>query len=242
MIPKRIIYTWFGKGPYPEGFSNIKKSWKEKNPDYEIIEINESNFNVEFCDFTKEAYLQGEMAFVSDVARIWAVNKLGGIYLDTDVECLKSFRGLENNHQFWAKEDVGFVASGLIFGSEKKDKILDEILDKYKIIKFDKANLEAITTVKIVSSIFKKYGLTNTTKTDRLHNGVIIYAPEYFAPIHYWGGGRVTSKSITVHHYEASWTKHKASLFKYIVHEFMFHFSYGGVFLRWLKKSIQKSL
>ena len=115
-------------------------------------------------------------------------------------------------------------------------------MTKYKNIKFEKSNLEAITTVKIVSSILRKHGLTNTIKTDKLHNDVVIYSPEYFAPIHYWGGGKITSNSITVHHYNASWTKQKKSIFKYIVHEFMFHFSYGGVFLRWIKENVQTFL
>lgn len=242
MIPKRIIYTWFGKKTYPRQFNDIKESWEKNNPEFEILEINESNFNVNFCDFTKEAYSSGKMAFVSDVARIWAVNKLGGIYLDTDVECLKGFENLEKSHQFWAKEDVGLVASGLIFGSEKNDIILNEILNKYKSIRFDKNNLEAITTVKIISDILRKYGLTNTNKVDNLPNNTIIYSSEYFAPLHYWGGGKITNKTITVHHYDSSWIKHKSNLFNYITHEFMFHFSYGGVFLRWLKEKLQRFL
>ena len=35
-------------------------------------------------------------AFVSDVARLYAINKYGGIYLDTDIEVLKDFSAFLN--------------------------------------------------------------------------------------------------------------------------------------------------
>ena len=34
------------------------KSWKEKCPDYEIIEWNEDNFDINYSQFTKDAYAE----------------------------------------------------------------------------------------------------------------------------------------------------------------------------------------
>ena len=50
----------------------------------------ETNFNYEDFLYSKEAYKANKMAFVSDVARIYASYNEGGFYLDTDVEVIKS--------------------------------------------------------------------------------------------------------------------------------------------------------
>jgi len=44
MIPKVIHYCWFGRNPKSEIIQKCIESWKEKCPDYEIIEWNEDNF------------------------------------------------------------------------------------------------------------------------------------------------------------------------------------------------------
>ena len=53
-IPKVIHYCWFGGKEKPELIKKCMKSWEENLPDYKIIEWNESNFNIEEFDFTKE--------------------------------------------------------------------------------------------------------------------------------------------------------------------------------------------
>lgn len=241
MIPKRIIYTWFGNKQIPEDFLKFKKTWEKYNPDFEILEINENNFDVNSFNFTKQAYDSGKMAFVSDVARIWAINHYGGIYLDTDVEVLKSLKNLLTYRQFWAKEDAGFVATGLAFGSVKDDPVLKEILDAYSNLEFTSNNLEELSTVHIISNILRKYGLKDNRETNILNNKGIVFAPEFFAPYHYWGGGKVTKKTITIHHYsdQPSWTNKSNSAFNFIVHEIMYWIPVLGRCLRWIKKKFR---
>ena len=84
MIPKKIHYIWFGRGENSERVRTCLASWKEKLPDYEIIEWNEDNFDVGMCDFTRKAYEEGKWAYVADVARLWVLLNEGGIYMDTD--------------------------------------------------------------------------------------------------------------------------------------------------------------
>lgn len=55
-IPKIIHYCWFGENPLPEMAIKCIESWKKYCPDYEIIEWNENNFNLEMNDYVKEAY------------------------------------------------------------------------------------------------------------------------------------------------------------------------------------------
>lgn len=86
MIPKIIHYCWFGPNEKPASFYKWLKTWKRHLPDYEIMEWNESNFDVNLCNYSREAYLIKNYAFVSDVCRIYALYTIGGVYLDTDVE------------------------------------------------------------------------------------------------------------------------------------------------------------
>ena len=46
MIPKKIHYCWFGRGEKPKLAKKCIASWKRYCPDYEIIEWNEENFNL----------------------------------------------------------------------------------------------------------------------------------------------------------------------------------------------------
>lgn len=235
MIPKRIIYVWFGNNELPDDVKKHKRRWIKNNPDYEVLEINEHNFDIHSFKFTEEAYKTGNWAFVSDIVRIWAVNKYGGIYVDTDVDILQSLDNLLSVDQFWAKEDAGQVASGLIFGSKKDDEILKKILKEYKKLDFKEENKNQLSTVKIISNILKKHGLKNNKRFNFLDNGAVVYPPIYFAPLHYWGGGKISKKTITVHNYNASWTGKKRSLVNYMGHQLMYTVPIIGALVRRIK-------
>lgn len=66
MIPKVIHYCWFGGNPLPKKYKRYIESWRKYLPGYEIIEWNESNFDINACDYVKEAYQAKKWAFVSD--------------------------------------------------------------------------------------------------------------------------------------------------------------------------------
>ena len=65
-IPKIIHYCWFGKKEKTEMVNKCIRSWEEKLNDYEIIEWNEENFNINSNIFVKQAYEKKKFAFVSD--------------------------------------------------------------------------------------------------------------------------------------------------------------------------------
>lgn len=116
-IPKVIHYFWFGKGKKPKIFEKCLKSWKKYCPDYEIKEWTEQDFNVNINKYTEEAYRNKKYAFVSDYARFYVLYKYGGIYLDIDVEILKSIDELLTNEMFLGFEDLNYVAPRTYYGS-----------------------------------------------------------------------------------------------------------------------------
>ena len=108
MIPKIIHYCWFGGSPKNEKIRFCMESWKKVLPDYEIREWSEKDL-FRFSDnrYVRQAYEAKKWAFVSDVFRLFALYKEGGIYLDTDVEVRKTFSPLLEGDFFIGSEKHG---------------------------------------------------------------------------------------------------------------------------------------
>lgn len=138
MIPKIIHYCWFGKNEKPNLIKLCIDSWHQYLPEYEIVEWNEDNFDVNQYKFTKTAYEQRKWAFVSDVARLTALIEFGGFYLDTDVEVLKEdpiseYCQLDNVFAF---ETERRIATGLFCGCEKDSPLFSKFLKAYENIDY----------------------------------------------------------------------------------------------------------
>ena len=111
MIPKIIHYCWFGRGEKSKLAQKCIDSWKKYCPDYEIIEWNEDNFNIEMNGYTRMCYNQKKYAFLSDYVRLLVVEQYGGIYFDLDVELVKSLDDLLKHEAFFGFETDEYVAS-----------------------------------------------------------------------------------------------------------------------------------
>lgn len=71
---------------------------------------------------------------MSDYARLDIIYNEGGIYLDTDVELIRSLDTLLSNNSFMGMEFAGQVATGLGFGAEKHHKFIKKIWKFMKIL------------------------------------------------------------------------------------------------------------
>ena len=128
MIPKVIHYCWFGGNHKSELINKCIESWKKYCPGYEIIEWNESNFDINICEYTKQAYDAKKYAFVSDVARLYIIYNYGGIYLDTDIELIRDFGDLLNYDAWFNWETERFIATSLGFCAQKGNEIVKFLL------------------------------------------------------------------------------------------------------------------
>ena len=130
MIPKVIHYCWFGRGKMPEMALKCIESWKKYLPEYKIKEWNEDNFDLDMYPYVREAYDNRKFAFVTDVVRLYALYNEGGIYMDTDVEVLKSLDPFLHHNAFSGFEDDKNIPTG-IMASEKGGRWAKENLDYY---------------------------------------------------------------------------------------------------------------
>jgi len=149
-IPKIIHYCWFGKKPKSPLVLKCIASWKRVLPDYEIKEWNEDNFDINFNSYTKNAYDDKKWAFVSDVARLFALHEEGGVYLDTDMYVLKNFNDLLNYDSFLGKEDNRAISGG-IWGAKKGDRLVGDVLAYY-----NSKNIDPRTIPEIITDVYKK--------------------------------------------------------------------------------------
>lgn len=207
MIPKVIHYCWFGGKPLPELAQKCITSWKKCCPDYEIKQWNETNVDLSSFDYMREAYEEKAWGFVPDVARLQIIYEYGGIYLDTDVEILRSFDPLLCNGAFMGLEDGKYVALGLGFGAEKKHPLIKSLLDDYKGRHFRKADgtLDRTAAPLVQSVFFRKVGLIERDIQQEFCDA-IVYPSEYFCPKSSRTGIlNLTDHTYSIHHYDGSW-------------------------------------
>ena len=207
MIPKKIHYFWVGGNPMPEKNKACVTSWKKFCPDYEIIEWNESNYDFSVCAYMAQAYESRLWGFVPDYARLDIIYREGGIYLDTDVELLKSLDSLLSCKAFFGFENPSSVAPGLGFGAEPGNEILKQMRDSYHSFSFYKEDgtPNLIPSPVYATKILTSYGLKPNGKRQSVH-GIELFPAEYFAPLCYTDGRlKVTENTFSVHWYQASW-------------------------------------
>ncbi|MBF0695045.1 MAG: glycosyl transferase [Flavobacterium sp.] len=207
MIPKIIHYCWFGGNPLPPLAVKCIASWKKYLPEYEIIEWNENNFPIEDFLFTRQSLEHRKYAFISDVARLYALDKMGGVYMDTDVEVLKPLDPFLHHAAFSGFENDDFVPTG-IMASEKGSQWVKELLAYYDdrpLIQPD-GTILSVSNTYIITNMMKEKGFIMNNTFQEIEGYVTFYPNDYFCPKSYKTGNiDLTKNSYTIHHFAKSW-------------------------------------
>lgn len=205
-IPKRIHYCWFGGNALPELAQKCIASWRKHCPDYEIIEWNESNFDINSCDYVREAYEARKWAFVSDVVRLYAIVNYGGIYMDTDVEVLKSLDDILMYEAVSGFESRDRVPTGLM-ACQKGHPFFVELLHDYDNAHFinEDGSLDTTTNVVRITNKCLKYGLKLDDSLQTVQ-GFTLFPHDYFCPKDALSKELViTDNTYVIHHFDGSW-------------------------------------
>lgn len=195
MIPKIIHYSWFSRDPFPEDIAEFINRWHELLPDYKFMlwDMNRLNNEID-APFVREAISCRKWAFAADYTRLFAINKYGGVWFDTDVELFRNidvvldcecFIGKES----WPDSNGEVYLTSHFMGAVKGHPFIRECLDYYADRHFitgkypdGKPILDQTTISKMQSEIGVKYGLDRNAKhKDRpqvLSNNVKVY-PSY---------------------------------------------------------------
>ena len=218
MIPKVIHYCWFGRGQMPELAQRCINSWKKYLPEYEIKEWNEDNFDLNLYPYTREAYDNRKFAFVTDVVRMYALYHEGGIYMDTDVEVLKSLDPFLRHHAFSGFENDINIPTG-IMASEKGGKWAKDNLDYYVDRHFVKEDgcLDLTTNVTTITNYMLPLGLRQDNTYQDFPNLITFYPKDYFCPKDSETKQlNLTDNTVTIHHFDGSWLSKSVKMKKKI--------------------------
>lgn len=211
MIPRKIHYCWFGRGEMPREALDCIASWHKYMPDWEYCLWNENNFNIDAIPYTREAYVAGKYAFVSDVARLKALRDEGGMYLDTDVEVFKSLEPLLQNKAFAGFEGSKHKPVGTcVMASESNGKWVTEILEAYRDRRFLKPDgtPDMTTNVQFITAIMTANGFRQDG-TEQEYKDLHVFPVDYFSPRHTTGEYIRTENTYCEHKGLASWGEHK---------------------------------
>lgn len=122
MIPKTFHRIWVG-GPMPDEFVEYGKTWEKFHPDWEHVLWTEQNMpllqNQELYDAAEDIVPNNVGQFRSDIARYEILHRFGGVYIDTDFECLKPIDDLIVRCKAFAAWEVPDTwVNNAIMGSE----------------------------------------------------------------------------------------------------------------------------
>lgn len=215
MIPKIIHYCWVGNAPKPKSVLYCIESWKKFCPDYEIREWNESNYDFTKNKYMKQAYEAKKWGFVPDYARLDIIYEYGGIYLDTDVEIIRSFDELLDQEAFMGFEETGektyYVNCGQGFGAVPHHEIIKKARDLYEHVSFYKEDgtLNMLASPHYTTQTLRQFGLVQKNYQQDLKK-IKIYPTDFFCPKNFRTGKLIiTQNTFSIHHFTASWLEDK---------------------------------
>lgn len=212
MIPRIIHYCWLSGEDYPALSKKCIDTWKEILPSYEIILWDMRRDGIGDVPWVQEAFNAKKYAFAADYVRFYALYNYGGIYLDADVEVVKSFDSLLNNRYFIGQEYSGDIEAS-VMGCEPYEDWVKFCLDHYNNRHFVKSDgtYDMRPLPILVNECQKKYNLE-------------VKPFSFFSPKNYYSGLiESDSNTYTIHHFDGKWEDNTIVLrLKKRLHAFLF--------------------
>ncbi len=206
MIPKIIHYVWVGNNSKPEQVNQCMQTWKQYCPDYEIMEWGNDcmdNFN---NAYVQEAYQAEKWAFASDYIRLYALEKFGGFYFDTDLEITKPIDEFRDLRFVTGFEKYNKIVSPItaFLACEKNNHIMKNLLTMYDEIRFINNGVNDMTTNTLrISEYFQEnFDMPNN------HNGRKLFILDekcHIYPYFYFCSPIPKKVNYAIHHFEGSW-------------------------------------
>ncbi|MFI3319820.1 MAG: glycosyltransferase [Rikenellaceae bacterium] len=191
MIPKKIHFCWLSGDEYPPLIEKCLETWQRVLPDYEIILWDTKRFDINSVDWVRGAFEAKKYAFAADYIRFYALYTEGGIYLDSDVEVLKSFDPLLDAKSFMGYEAATRLFEPAIVGAEANTEWCGKMLDFYKDRQFvcdvlSKVVIAPRAVERVFNDLYSDLPKAMPTTKVTIGGGeLVLYPAEYFSPIKY---------------------------------------------------------
>ena len=223
MIPKILHLCWLSGDAYPTKIARCIESWKRFLPDYEIVLWDTHRFDLSRSQWVREAFEKKKYAFAADYIRFYALNEMGGIYLDSDVEVLRSFDDLLDLPYFIGAEKAGTPEAAII-GAEKGCDWVKQCLGYYDGHPFVKADgsLDIRKLPEIMDEQIRKLkplrvlslAESQNIRSLDFNKEVLVMNDAYFSPKVFDSREvELTPYTYAIHHYQNSWFSPKAKAY-----------------------------
>lgn len=214
IIPKKIHYIWVGGKELPDKYKANIETWHKYNPDYEIIEWNERNYDFMATNYVREAYETGMFGFTVNYVRLDVVYNHGGIYLDTDVECVNSFDALLADEAFFNMGCGNLIDMGCGFGAVPHNELVGLLRDKFGNSHFTDqyGKAQKRPNYSFVNPVLKQYGFPLINECQRRGN-TVIYPCEVMSPLMSRNmDDFISSQTLSIHREDGSWRTGQESM------------------------------
>lgn len=205
-IPKIIHQIWIGPRPFPEEFKKYQGSWIKHHPDWKYKLW--ANEDIPHFAFKNKDLFEREKNYSakSDIWRYEILERYGGVYVDTDFECLKPLDSLHYAYDFYTgiqPLDTAYTQLGAgIIGSIPGHPILRCCIENFKKNQDNPhivARVGPLYFTQIFLACIGKTGLRD-----------LAFPASYFYPCGYNQKGRpveewIRPESYAVHHWAGSW-------------------------------------
>lgn len=206
--------------PFPSDIQKCIDSWKRILPDYEIWLWDSKRFDLSTSVWVTEAYDKKKYAFCADYIRMYALFNYGGVYLDSDVEVLRSFNDLLTLPYFIGYESKQYFEAAVI-GAEKGNPFIGDVLAYYKDRHFVKENgsldiqIMPEVMMNVTNSKWKRVLINEIS--DFINDPTIInvFPYDWFSPIDSTGKRyvlRVSKNTYCIHHFASAWVDWRVKL------------------------------
>jgi mannosyltransferase OCH1-like enzyme len=221
MIPKIIHHVWPGADPFRKRFHTWRASWMRKHPDWTFYFWRLDNLPDNISPDVRE--LANDPGFAlcpkADMIRFEIVRVFGGIYVDTDMECLKPFDSFLHHEFFVGYEDDERRICPSVFGAVPNHPILTQMsltsAGNAKRYGYELCNTQPhkYTSVKPFTKIVRVHQQQQQDDSS-LDNQIEIYDRSYFYPVYFNEKHRLKEKTpgaYAKHHWTGNdpdgWTK-----------------------------------
>lgn len=212
LTPRTFHRIWLSEGPddvIPLRFEAFWERLKQLHPGWEFITWNRAD-ELTFMRNRDLFDAQTNHAGRSDIARYEILAEFGGVYLDTDVEPLRSFEPLVSDPlgvlPFAGWEDANLICPTVMGSPARHPAIVDLV-----------KRLSAWAAPRMKKPPNQQTGPYFLTKRWKYRDDVTLYAPVRFYPVHWSArrflGGPYPDASFCVHHWNQGWdTEAKARI------------------------------
>ena len=130
-IPKVIHQIYIGEKEMPNQQLEWRKTWQKFNPDWELILWDDERLKT--IDLQNEDSFKYCKSIASkvDLIRLEIIYNFGGLYIDTDFECLKSIDSFFHDKDFIAcrQNPKGPTVCNAFVAAAPKHEILSKLID-----------------------------------------------------------------------------------------------------------------